>query len=65
MRGARPKTEVSKEEFEKFLADNPDLTFDGIRYTKKVPMLGGFWNKPMASRENGKLYLIHDQNKKA
>jgi hypothetical protein len=58
---ARTKKQVTLEEFEKFIKDYPKpLKFDGLRYTEDVEMRGGAWHKPIASKEDGKYYLISD-----
>jgi hypothetical protein len=55
------KREVTKEEFEQFLAQNQGLRFDGMRYTAPVKMRGSTWNKPLAAVIDGKFFLIEDK----
>lgn len=58
-RGTRTKREVAKDELDKFV-EGRGFAFDGLRYTQRVAMNGGHWNKPVAAVENGKYYLIED-----
>jgi hypothetical protein len=57
---SRTKKEVTKEEMEQFLQQNPGLRFDGMRYTLPIEMRGGTWNKPVAAIVEGKYFLLHD-----
>ena len=52
------RIEVTKEQLDSFLAANPGLEFDGLRYTERVQMKGLVWKKPMAYTQDGKHYLI-------
>ena len=45
---------------EQFLTQNPNLRFDGMRYTLPMEMRGGTWNKPVAAVVEGKYFLLHD-----
>jgi hypothetical protein len=61
LRANRQQVEVTKEEFEDFVARfHPPLNFDGIRYSTEVPMRGHLWLKPMAAKLDDKYYLIKD-----
>ena len=60
MPSSRRKEEITKEEMEQFLTQNPNLRFDGMRYTLPVEMRGGTWNKPVAAVVEGKYFLLHD-----
>lgn len=57
------KIEVTKEEFEAYLASHPEapLAFDGMRYTHRVEMVGLIWNKPVAAMFDGKYYKLVDK----
>lgn len=58
---ARTKQEVTLEEFERFIKEYPKaLRFDGLRYSEDSAMRGGTWHKPVASKEDGKYFLIRD-----
>jgi len=52
------RIEVTKEQLDSFLAANPGLEFDGLRYTERVQMKGLVWKKPLAYTQDGKHYLI-------
>ena len=57
----RQKREVSEAEFDQFVAEHqPELHFDGMRYTHPVKMEGHVWQKPVAAIEDEKYYLIDD-----
>lgn len=56
----RTKREVTKEEFDTFLTQHPNLYFDGMRYTQAIEMKGHTWYKPLAAETGGKFYLIND-----
>ncbi len=58
MNRATTKTEITKEDLEAFVYKRPHLKFDGMRYTEPVKMRGLTWNRPVASSENGKHFLI-------
>ena len=60
MPSSRRKEEVTKEQFDAFVAAHPELRFDGMRYTLPMEMRGGTWNKPVAAVVEGKYFLLHD-----
>lgn len=57
----RSKVEVPKDEFDKFLKDNPSLHFDGRTYTQREEAgKGTVWFKPVAFQHDEKFYLVKE-----
>lgn len=58
MRG-QVKREVTQEEFNKLITDNPDLEqLKNGSYIRREKLVGGWWLRPVAAKIGDKFYVM-------
>jgi len=57
----RKRVEISKDEFDKLISDNPHWVLRGAIYVQPMKLKGLVWNKPMAYTLENKYYRLEGE----